>query len=151
MSKCVASCKRLSNGLNYWWCLAKLAFFLLWDCFLSLLGNQSAKQAKLGTVATSQLHASVESFAQYIKDHFSSKAGNVPEVGLIYSIYYKYTEMCQIYVLSIKYITNKQKCARCTSYLFNILQIHTTKREILYFFQRHLLQMHCMLKAFRSH
>ncbi|XP_053396479.1 centrosomal protein of 162 kDa-like isoform X2 [Mercenaria mercenaria] len=37
-------------------------------------GSQSAKRAKLGSVASSQLDASVESFAKYIKEHFIPEA-----------------------------------------------------------------------------
>ncbi|XP_052238473.1 centrosomal protein of 162 kDa-like [Dreissena polymorpha] len=44
-------------------------------------GSQSTQQVRLGTVATNQLEASVESFAQYIKEHFSTtKDVPVPEV-----------------------------------------------------------------------
>ena len=44
------------------------------DVSNSFLGSQSAKRAKLGTVASTHLDASVESFAKYIKEHF------IPEV-----------------------------------------------------------------------
>jgi len=44
-------------------------------------GSQSSKQAKLGTLASTQLDASVESFAKYIKDHFAGQPFAVPEVS----------------------------------------------------------------------
>ncbi|XP_052811094.1 centrosomal protein of 162 kDa-like isoform X2 [Mya arenaria] len=36
-----------------------------------IIGSQSSRQVKLGTMAATQLDASVESFAKYIKDHFA--------------------------------------------------------------------------------
>ena len=47
------------------------------------LGTQSPQQARKGTSGTmkaSQLQASIESFTQYIKDHFGKRAAELPQV-----------------------------------------------------------------------
>ena len=53
-------------------------------CTLSFIGTQSPQQAKKGvsgTMKATQLQASIESFTQYIKDHFGSKVKDLPEVS----------------------------------------------------------------------